>query len=480
MRAIALAALALAALAAGGPGSLDRSFGSGGKVLTKIGEGSAGQTVALQRDGKIVVAGAAHTGSNWDFALARYTSRGRLDQSFGRGGTVTTDFGSDYDYAFAMKIQPDGKIVVAGWTNGSGGGHVALARYRPNGSLDPTFGSDGKVVGPLGSGFALAVQRDGKVVVGGAADRSFAVFRFKPDGSLDPGFGTNGEVTTPFDLDSAAIRGLAIQSDGNIVAVGSAVGHEVTEWALARYTQEGSLDTTFGAGGTVTVFENALSNNLAEAVVFQGDRRILVAGTQLEHVALAGFLLSGALDPTFGVDAGVTTLDSYSTTRAGEASAVRLQRDGKIVTAGIWADLDIREFFVARFNHDGIPDQSFRSQGIAKTDLTAGEDSAYGLVLQRDGKLVAAGVAGNTNGSDGSFALVRYLASSACRVPDVRGRPVGVAKQMILHAHCSLGHVAHAFSSSVRKGRVISQRPWPGSSRPEHARVRLVVSSGRR
>jgi uncharacterized delta-60 repeat protein len=479
MRSIAFAALA-AALVTGGPGSLDSGFGSGGKVLTKIGDGSVGQAVALQRDGKIVVAGSIHTGSNWDFALARYTRAGKLDRSFGHGGSVTTDFGSDADYAYGMKIQPDGKIVVAGWTTAAGGGRVALARYRPDGVLDPTFGSGGKVVGRPGYSLALALQRDGSLVVGGGGDRRFAVFRFKPDGSPDPAFGFDGEVTTPFDLDSAAVHGLAVQPDGDIVAVGVAVGHEVEEWALARYDQGGSLDTTFGVAGKVTVSYGALSINDANAVALQGGKRIVVSGGVLNHLAIAGFLPSGALDPSFGVDGGITVLDSFSPTRAGDASAVRMQRDGKIVIAGEWADLDTREFVVARFNENGIPDPSFQGQGIVKTDLTDGEDGAYGLAIQGDGKLVAAGEAGDASAGEGSFAVVRYLAAYTCRVPDVRGHGVRDAKRMIVHAHCSLGHVIHTFSRSVGKGRVVSQRPAPGSLRPEHSRVRLVVSSGRR
>jgi uncharacterized delta-60 repeat protein len=282
-----------------------RASARGGKVLTKIGDGSAGQAIALQRDGKLVVAVATRIGSNWDFAVARYTTRGKLDGSFGRGGIVTTDFGSDNDYAYAVKIQPDGKIVVAGWRAGTTTS-IALARYRPNGSLDPNFGAGGKVVGPAGTAFALALQRDGKLVAGGGSSRSFALFRFRPDGPLDPTFGANGEVLTAFDLNSAAVRGLALQADGKIVAVGYAVAHEVDEWALARFNSDGSLDSTFGSGGKVTVLRNALSSNYATAVALQGEKRILVAGVSLSHIALAGFLPGGRLGDGKIVIAGET------------------------------------------------------------------------------------------------------------------------------------------------------------------------------
>jgi uncharacterized delta-60 repeat protein len=478
MRSIGLAALALAALVAGRPGGLDPSFGSGGKVVTVIDDGATAQAIALQRDGKLVVAGfVAKYGSNSNFEVARYTARGRLDRRFGQGGKVATDFGA-FAYAHAVKIQPDGKIVVAGVVVGSSEG-VAVARYRPDGSLDSSFGAGGKVLQP-GGGFALALQRDGKIVVGGEENRGFAVYRLEPDGSLDAGFGMNGEVTTPFEPYSAAVRGLAIQPDGKIVAVGNAAQHERDEWAIARYNPDGSLDPTFGSGGKVTILGNALSLNGATAVALQGKKRILVAGTSLSHVALAGFRPNGALDPGFGVNQGVTTLDATSTTSGGSANAIRLQRDGKIVIAGEGSDQGTGKFVIARFDRNGIPDPSFSGDGSVTTSLSSGEDGAYGLVIQRDGKLVAAGAADENGQTGGMIALVRYLASPSCTVPSVRSLRLAAARRALIRAHCSLGRVTLAFSSTVQEGRVISQRPGPGALRPERSPVRLVVSRGRR
>ena len=195
MRSFGIAALAVAALAV--PGKLDPTFGSGGKVLTEIDGGATAQAIALQRDGNLVVAGVVHTGPNADFEVARYTPRGRLDRRFGREGMVATDFGT-YEHAAAVKIQPDGRIVVAGYTYTEGSSPqsaVAVARYRPNGSLDSSFGAGGKVLEPGVDFDALALQRDGKIVVGGQDNNlNFALYRLKHDGSLDTGFDPNASA----------------------------------------------------------------------------------------------------------------------------------------------------------------------------------------------------------------------------------------------------------------------------------------------
>lgn len=469
MRSFGIAALAVAALAV--PGKLDATFGSGGMVLTKIGDSSSGQAVALQRDGKLVVAGfVGHYGSNTDFEVARYTPRGRLDRRFGREGLVATDFGTN-EHAAAVKIQPDGKIVVAGYTYTEGPSPqyaVAVARYRPNGSLDSSFGAGGKVLEP-GDGFVgLALQRDGKIVVGGGDNRRFALYRLEHDGSLDTGFGTNGEVTTQFEPYSAGVSGLAIQPNGKIVAVGHAGGHDLDALALARYNRDGSLDTTFGPGGKVFARTGILSQARGAAVVLQGKRRILAAGGGV----LAGFRPNGRLDPSFGLNRGVTRVFGPA---GGGATALSMQRDGTIVAAGASpAENHDYAFGLARFDQNGIP------LTRTTTSLSDGNDAAYGLVVQRDGKPVASGVADENGHSGGMIALVRYRASPSCKVPNVRTLLLAAAKRALVRAHCALGRVTRAFSSTVQKGRVVSQRPGPGAVRPEHAPVGLVVSSGRR
>ena len=166
--ALALITAALPAAAAAAPGDLDPTFGSGGKVTTDVGGSDGAQAVAIQGDGKVVAAGLGNFAGpgTGDFALARYNPDGSLDTSFGSGGKVTTDFGG-FDAASAVAIQPDGKIIAAGR---SGSGDFALARYNPDGSLDSSFGSGGKVTTDFGgfdSAFGVALQADGKIVAAG-------------------------------------------------------------------------------------------------------------------------------------------------------------------------------------------------------------------------------------------------------------------------------------------------------------------------
>ena len=257
-------------------GSLDPAFGTGGKVVTELGENSYAAALALQPDGKIVVAGSSFDSGGGHFTVARYNPDGGLDVTFGTGGRLITDFG-DNAAATAVGLQPDGRIVVAGGTVSSGHVSFALARYAANGSLDPTFGTGGKVTTDFGHGeeaFALALQPDGKIVVAGGSsvgDSDFALARYSPNGTLDPTFGTGGKVTTDFGAADAGAH-LALQPNGKIVVTVNVFIPGNVRSVLARYTSAGGLDPTFGAGGKVDA-------DLTPALAIQPDGRIVVAGT---------------------------------------------------------------------------------------------------------------------------------------------------------------------------------------------------------
>jgi uncharacterized delta-60 repeat protein len=248
-------------------GSLDKSFGRHGEVLSSIGAGAADAFgVAVQGDGKIVAAGRAST-SSVDFAVVRYTSSGSLDKTFGSSGSVLTAFAGYADQALSVAIQSDGKIVAAGETNpGSGYDDFALARYTTSGSLDTSFGSGGKVTTDFAGGYdrvyAVAIQSDGKVLAagrGGAND--FGLARYNTDGSLDTAFGSGGKVTTDFFGGDDEALGVAIQSDGRVVAAGYARNATAyDEFALARYLGSASVPTLvaapIGAAGQPTNFRD--------------------------------------------------------------------------------------------------------------------------------------------------------------------------------------------------------------------------------
>ena len=238
--------------------------------------------MAVQSDGKIVVGGAA----GGDFALARYNADGSLDRTFSGDGKQTIDLGAGNDAASDVAIQADGKVVAVG----PSGGDFALARLRPDGSLDATFSGDGEQGTDFGGddeGAAVALQADGRIVAAGTSIRpdsggyngDFALARYNPDGSLDTSFANGGKQTTEFNWDETA-RALAIQADGSIVVAGGQAYPAYPEnggvFALARYTPDGSLE-----GTQVTLFLDDVmfgAHARAEGVAIQADGKIVTAG----------------------------------------------------------------------------------------------------------------------------------------------------------------------------------------------------------
>ena len=404
-------------------GDLDRSFGTRGIAAIDFNA----RTVAVQGKDKLIAAGTAFDGTTnvGTFTLARFTRDGALDPTFGTGGTVSTGF-TGYQTALlgALAVQADGKLVAAGTVRSSSTGpfgDVALARFKPDGTLDPTFGTGGTVTASFAGGpddaQALVVQADGKLVIAGFANQDlnidFGLARFNPDGTLDPTFGTGGTVITDFRGDPLGDRvsSLAVQADGKLVAAGT-IGFRdksVTEFALARYTADGTLDPTFGTDGKViTAFHNPSGtsfDNVLHALVLQPDGKLVAAGTSRTvpyrlDFALARYNPDGTLDPTFGTGGEVTT-DFGFDLGDDQAFALALQPDGKLVATGRAVPENGAGIGLVRYNSDGTLDRSF---GAAGKVTTAVASSGQALAIQPNGRLVVAG----TVGGNASSVLVRY------------------------------------------------------------------------
>jgi len=322
-------------------GDLDATFGNDGKVITDFGGNDSGNAVALQKDGKIVVAGDSGLYPPCDFAVARYNTNGSLDFTFGIEGKVTTDLGGATDIGNAVALQKDGKIVVAGQSDAEGDNDFAIARYNTDGSLDLTFGMGGKVTtdfGGIDRGLAVTLQKDGKIVVAGFASNDFAVARYNMDGSLDLTFGTGGKVTTDFGGNDSG-NAVVLQKDGKIVVAGTSGG----DFAIARYNTDGSLDLTFGDNGTVTT-DFGGNFDRGRAVALQKDGKTVVAGGAPSGFGIARYNTDGSLDLTFGMEGKVITDFGVGSE---EGYGVALQKDGKVVVAGAVSDLS--NFGVARY-----------------------------------------------------------------------------------------------------------------------------------
>jgi uncharacterized delta-60 repeat protein len=482
----AVTALAFPALLSAARGDLDPTFGSGGKVTTDFGASETGWAVAVQPDKRIVVAGERIAPAPLhDFVLARYTANGRLDPSFDGDGKVATDFGGRQDGAVDVAVRSDGKVVAAGSSRLGGGSVVALARYNRDGSLDSSFGAGGKVLTTFPpSNFAAAsavlLQPDGKILVGGHAGRrfasGFALARFLPNGALDPSFGGGGRVITPIpQRDNDRVFALAVQPDGKLVAVGGSFERESVV-VLARYAADGTPDLSFGGDGIAVASFRPIDMVPTRVFVLR-NRKLLVAG----YGGVTRFGANGSLDRSFGEGgrARPVSVDGYT---------AALLPDGKILVIGATPSTGRpagRDFGVARLTADGRLDTTYGRRGSISTGFSPrSDDQALDGVLLRDGKLVVSGISDPTpeTGSFGpwDFAVARYVAIRFCVVPNVRGRTLAAARTRFVRANCRVGKLTRVYSRRARRGTVISQRSRAGVRLPELAKVDLVVSRGPR
>ena len=404
-------------------GDLDYAFGNSGLVTTQFPD-SEGDALAVEMypGGKIVTAGTVEDSKRIKFAVVRYNLDGSLDPTFGSGGWVTTDLGQPANLATSMAIQPDGKIVVAGYTTLSTAAFLtadfALVRYNADGSLDATFGSAGIVRTDFrrseDHAWAVGIQSDGRIVAAGivavsTARAYFGLARYNTDGSLDSSFGSGGTLTTDFSGFSM-IRSMAIQPDDRIV-VGGYADATTTDFALARYNLDGSLDTAFGGGGKVTTDFLGEWDDIF-SILIQPDGEIVAAGRaydqqQYWHTAVARYNSDGNLDANFA-SGGKTTIDFSGSNSY--ATSLLLQPDGRLVIIGgtfNGGSQPANDIVLARLNADGHVDSTFGSEGKVVTDFFLGTDMARGATIDPEGRIMVAGTV--FNGENYSWALLCYM-----------------------------------------------------------------------
>ena len=414
-------------------GDLDPTFGIGGKVMTDFNHSTDwANAVAIQPDGKFVVVGTTYKQNDFsdeDFAVARYNADGTLDSSFGAGGKVHTDFPGLAAVPSSVLIQPDAKILAVGgaYPLFTFLGNIVMVRYNSNGNLDRSFGDNGIVTTVLSAGsYANAVvqQSDGKIIVAGTlfvdvvigdqSDTDFVLVRYNKNGSLDTTFGNGGVVSTDFFGREDDAFSVLLQPDGKIVAVGSANNpSSFYDFAAVRYLDNGTIDETFGDAGTVTTDFGDLNFDRARSAVLQPDGRIVAAGFATSqgggvmNFAVARYTSSGVLDTSFSSDGKQQiTFDDCCQS----ANQVLLQKDGKIIVVGYpnTEDSD-SDFTLARLKPNGALDSTFGVSGKVRTSFGDLNGGANGAVLQPDGKIVAVGFQATFSNRWSEFAVARYL-----------------------------------------------------------------------
>jgi uncharacterized delta-60 repeat protein/uncharacterized repeat protein (TIGR02059 family) len=378
-----------------------------GGILEETSSVDIANDATIQPDGKIIAVGK----SGLDIALARYNTDGSLDFTFGTYGKVLTDINNGDDSAQSLVFQPDGKILVAGITNHTVNGvtdpaNFILIRYNKDGTLDSTFGTAGKVtdaISHIEKSGSMALQSDGKIVIAGGDGNDFCVTRYNSNGSLDITFGLNGKKIIDFSGGIDTASGVAIQADGKLVIVGTSTSNSNNNnissnyFALARLNLDDTLDTTFSSDGKISdYFGNA------NDVTIQKDGKVLVVGTTYSNdFGTARYNTDGTLDASFTFSSSNLPSNINFT-----GADIGLQSDGTVFIGGTSNNTisSLSDFALGRYDVNGKNYYSFGQNGLLTSDFGYVE-IANNLLIQTDGKILLVG--GTGTGSD-DFALTRY------------------------------------------------------------------------
>jgi uncharacterized delta-60 repeat protein len=455
-------------------GTLDPSFGSGGKVITPIGTSDAfANAAALQSDGKVLLAGDCPNGTNTDFCAVRYNDNGTLDASFGSGGKVITQGFTIYDYVSSLALQPDGKLVLAGTClNGTTSDFCAL-RYLANGTLDTNFGSGGKVVTPIGAynDFAgsIAQQPDGKLVLAGdcntgtnaSTNYDFCALRYLANGTLDASFGSGGKVITPVGIGDDISNTVTLQPDSKLLLTGFCHNGANFDFCALRYNANGTLDTSFGSGGKV-VTPVGSSTDYAADLALQPDGKLVLAGecyngTNSDFCALR-YLTNGTLDASFGIGGKVVTPMGSGNN---SANAVVLQPDGKLVLAGSCFNGTSDNFCAVRYDgNTPAPTCAVDLDGDTKVIATIDSLVHVRIALGLTNAAVTNGINFPASASRKDWTSIsNYLVGKTL---DIDGDGFTTAAiDSLIHARIALGLTGSAVVNGITFSPTATRNTWP-------------------
>ena len=436
----------------GQPGTLDATWGGTGQVATSVSGNSYATAMTLQPDGKVLVAGYCSGGGNADFCATRYNTNGTLDLTWNGTGKVITAItpgaNSADDFARAIALQPDGKVLLAG-SCGTGtvasytfGTRFCATRYNADGTLDLTWNGTGAVTTVVSTGLtypddyanAIALQPDGKVLLAGACydgtgfanqgnNYNFCAVRYNSNGTLDTTWNSTGTVKTVIGINGKAFAA-TVFADGKVLLAGSCAAPNY-DFCSIRYTANGSLDVGWNGTGKVTT-DFAGGSDAAHAIAVQPDGKIVLAG----RCTISNPTLCAIRYDANGAVNKKTTSETY-----GEAWAVAVQPDGKMLLAGLCGG----SLCAFRFQPYGPPDLGWTDGSIVSNGTGAA------MALQPDGKVLLAGDCQNTSVD---FCVARFDGAS-CAVDLDGDTKVLATIDSLMHVRIALGLTGAAVTNGI-------------------------------
>ena len=402
----------------------DTAFGSAGIVLPAFPNRASpdalgmGRVIAVQTDGRVLVAGQTTRGADTDIVVVRYLADGSLDTSYGTQGIAVIVKADSNESTSRLLLLADGRLIIAGTTTGSGGQNMLLYRLLATGAVDSSFGASGSLEidfdGQDDAAYGLTVDSTGRIIIVGSANigssLDLAVARVTADGVLDPTLGGSGKVTTAVSVSYEEARDVAVQPDGDIVVAGFVYAQSSDDFLLVRFLDNGLLDEEFADGAGFVRTRITASEDRCQSVILQPDGKIVAAGWTTagnRNFAAIRYLDDGSLDTSFGVSGIARTPVGL-----GDDLAYVLQRqsDGKLLLGGTASNTN-EQFAVIRYTSAGVLDTSFGSAGKALFTLPDREGAGTALAMQTDGKVLLGGTA--SSGSISDLALLRLSTSGA-------------------------------------------------------------------
>lgn len=409
-------------------GDFDTTFGNNGYVITSVNNNfNTASANTIQADGKILVTGQIKMSSqNYNIGIIRLNSDGSLDESFGENGIVVTEINNKKAFPNNIFVLNDGKILITGYLETSLEYGLMLLRYNPDGSLDSSFGeNNGYTVVNINQKTNVAeaafIQEDGKIILGGHSNFTFATYRFNKNGTVDQTFGNNGMVnenhfTSPINF----IKSIVVQNDGKIVAGGFVNGAGGYNFAMVRYEETGNIDTSFGDNGIIAQSVGE-GHDFITSLALQDDGKIIAGGHKWianEPVKydfiVARYNSDGSLDSSFGENG----IGSGSAVDGGNYILnIKLQTDGKIVAVGQTQVGDTWKSTLIRFNDKGVLDNAFGNNGVATGMIVEPESSFNHVSIQDDGNIITSGFA-YVNNSFYKFITARYIGGNLSTIDE--------------------------------------------------------------